>query len=155
MEGRGNGVRMDFRALATGGWETGADAGAAGSAGTDPYTQATVQIVQGTAQIADVLSGGPRQRERAAEALRDQARYQADAALAELEAARAAGATAIELARLQIQADQAAAARVQTEAALAPKGGLLRAEVPGVGVPWWQALGAVGVVALIAFWPER
>lgn len=125
--------------LADGGRETGA---------VDPVTQA---IASGGQFLSSLDIGGvAAKQERTAEAARDAAR-------AELEAARVGGATAVELARLAIELRRLELAAAQEAASFAPAtgGGAKLATVPGVGqVPVW-ALVAAGVAWLaVVVWPR-
>ncbi len=123
--------------LADGGRETGAD----------PYTQA---IASGAEFLGSLdLGGVAAKQERTAEAARDAAR-------AELEAARVGGATAVELARLAIELRRLELAAAQEASAFVPaSGGGKLATVPGVGqVPVWALVAAAVALVAVVVWPR-
>ena len=94
--------------------------------------------------IADIASGGPQKRERAAKALRD-------AEIAKAEAAAAAERTAaLQLQAAQAQAAQAAQAQAAQAAQSSGSGGFLTKKAGPLPV-WGWALAAVGVGGL-AYW---
>lgn len=134
--------------------ETGLDVGT-GSPGltlpTDPYSA----YAQYGAQALDILSGGPKQREREARAMRDAALAAERTAVAQLAAAREARAAAE--AAASAPAPSYPTRSGGTSLALGSVGGGgtgFRRTVPGLGVPVWQLLLAAGVTAGVVLWPR-
>lgn len=106
--------------------------------------------VQYGTQMLDILSGGPKQREREAKAVRDAALAAERTAIAQLAAAREARAAADAAA----SASPSYSAPPSLALGSVGGGGGLRAMVPGLGVPVWQLLLAAGVTAGVVLWPR-